>query len=262
MNPRPAASTQARSRHHLKLVQYEPPGAQPHVCAAIWCDGERVQLASPLREQSGEPDPGRYQREFPDVFASVGAFEEALAWLDAACFAAADPREVQKACERHPEWFLRCVRCDENTAAAPGLAGLVRATEKVTPLPASIMRVCLLEIVKQILKSEPYLSDARLETTFHDGNDIAVLSLVAGPALFVTMRRGITPTDAVRQGRLAHDRVSSYCKGWKRCLLVLPDIDIDQPMFMTPQVVVTNMDPVNIRAALVRMSNRTPHHAR
>ncbi len=256
MHAMPAASKRARSRHHLKLVQYEPPGAQPHVCAAIWCDGERVQLVSPLREQSGEPDPGRYQREFPDVFASVGAFEEALAWLDAACFAAGDPRDVQKACDRHPEWFLRCVRCDESIAAARGLAGLIRATEKTTPVPDSIMRVCLLEIIKRILKGDLYLSDTQIETTFHDGNDVAVLRFVLGRALFVAMRRGITPTDAVRQGLLAHDRVNAYFKGWKRCLLVLPDIEIDQPMFLTPQVVITNMDPGNIRAALARMANR------
>ena len=75
-------------------------------------------------------------------------------------------------------------------------------------------------------------------------------------ALFVTMRRGIAPTDAVRQGLLAHDRVNACFKGWKRCLLVLPDIEIDQPMFMTPKVVVTNIDPVQIRAALARMANR------
>ena len=256
MKSLPAASTRTRSRHHLKLVQYEPPGAQPSVCAAIWCDGERVQLASPLRMQSEASDPGRYLREFPDAVASAGAFEETLAWLDAACYAAGDPRDVQAACERHPEWFLRCVRCDQSNAAALGLSGLIRATEKGTPLPMSMMRVCLLEIIKRILKNDRHLSDTQIETTFHDGNDVAVLKFVLGRALFITMRRGIAPTDAVRQGLLAHDHINTYFKGWKRCLLVLPDIDIDQPMFMTPQVAVTNMDPVNVRAALVRMSNR------
>jgi hypothetical protein len=251
-----AASTWARSHHQLMLVQYEPPGTLPHVCAAIWREGEHVQLASPLREQVDAPDPGRYRREFPDAFASVGAFEQTLVWLDAACYAAGDPGEVDEACAHHPEWFLRCVRCDESTVAAPGLAGLIRATEKVSPLPPAIMRVCLLEIIKQVLHNNACLSETRIETTFHDGDDVALLKFRLGRALLVTMRRGIAPTDAVGQGLLTHDRVNACCKVRKRCLLVLPDIDIDHPMVITSQVVVSNLDPVNVRAALLHLSDR------
>jgi hypothetical protein len=98
---------------HLKLVQYLPAGEDPVVCAAIWREGDHVHLASPLLPTSrGVRDPQAYMRQFPHRIASIDAFAETMTWLDAACFAAADPREVESACEAHPEWQLRCVRYD------------------------------------------------------------------------------------------------------------------------------------------------------
>ena len=253
--PKPAAPTRLHPSHHLKLVQYLPPGGEPHACAAIWREGDHVHLASPLlRTRHGVLDPQPYVRQFPDALASIDAFEETMTWLDAACYAASDPREVQTACEQHPEWLLRCVRYDGSDATLLGLAGLIRAAEKVGPLPEPIMRDCLLEIVKQILKNDPELVDAQIETTFHEGDDVAKLELGLDRAVLVTLRRNITSTDVVRQGLLAQYRMTDQHKGWAQCLLVLPDLKIDQPMFVTSRVVITNMDPDNVRAALVHLA--------
>ncbi len=119
---------------HLKLVLYLPAADDPVVCAAIWREGDHVHLASPLLpDRSGVFDPQVYVRQFPHGIASVDAFEETMSWLDAACFAAADPREVESACEAHPEWQLRCVRYDGSDASLSGLNGLIRAARKASP---------------------------------------------------------------------------------------------------------------------------------
>jgi hypothetical protein len=69
-----AASTRATADNRLKLVQYLPRGGQPHVCAAIWCEGGRVHLVSPLlRTRRGVRDPQSYARQFPDGLASIDA---------------------------------------------------------------------------------------------------------------------------------------------------------------------------------------------
>ena len=41
-----------------------------------------------------------------------------------------------------------------------------------------------------------------------------------------------------------------------QCLLVLPNLQINQPTFLTPRVAITNMNTDHIRAALVRMASR------
>ncbi|WP_268977830.1 hypothetical protein [Variovorax paradoxus] len=41
-----------------------------------------------------------------------------------------------------------------------------------------------------------------------------------------------------------------------QCLLVMPDLELDAPMFLTPRVVITNMDVAHIRASLARMARR------
>jgi hypothetical protein len=242
---------------HLKLVQYLPPGGEPHVCAALWREGNHVHLASPLlRTRHGVRDPQAYVRQFPDALASIETFEETMTWLDAACYAASDPREVEMACEQHPEWRLHCIRYDGSDATLVGLGGLIRAAEKAGPLPEPIMRDCLLEIIRQILKNDPELVGDQIETTFHEGDDVAKLELGLDRAALVTLLRNIASTDVVRQGLLAHHRMTDQHKGWAQCLLVLPDLEIDLPMFFTSRVVITNMDPDNVRAALVCMAKR------
>jgi hypothetical protein len=247
----------SHSSHHLKLVEYLPPGGEPHTCAAIWRKGDYVHLASPLlRMRHGVRDPQAYARQFPDALASLDTFEETMTWLDAACYAATDPREVEAACQQHPEWQLRCIQYDCSDAALLELGALIRAAESGSRLPVPILRDCLLEIIKQIFKSDPELVDAQIDTTFHQGDDVAKLELGLDCAVLVTLLTNIASTDLVRQGLLAHHRMTERQHGWEQCLLVLPDLEIDQPMFVTPRVAMTGMEPSQIRASLVRMAKR------
>ncbi len=243
--------------HHLKLVQYLPSGGEPHVCAAIWRAGDHVHLASPLlRRRKGVRDPRSYVRQFPDGLASIDAFEDTMTWLDAACYAAADPREVVAACQQHPEWQLRCIRYDGGDATLLGLAGLIRAVESGTPLPEPMLRDCLLEIIKQILKNAPELAGAQIDSPRQEGEVVATLDLGSDRWVQVTVLRNIASTDVVRQGLLAHHQMAQKQTGPAQCLLVVPDLDIDRPMFMTSRVTITDMDPDHLRDSLTRMAKR------
>lgn len=251
----PATPRRPAGGRHLKLVQYLPAGDEPVVCAAIWREGDHVHLASPLLPtRHGVRDPQAYVRQFPHGMASIDAFEDTMTWLDAACYAAADPREVESACEEHPEWQLRCVRYDGSDATLSGLTGLIHAAEKVGPLPAPVLRDCLLELIKQILKNDPELVSAQIEATFHDGDDLATLEIGTDRAVLVTLLASVVSTDAIRQALLAHQRMTEQYKSRVQCLLVAPDLQIDRPMFMTARVAITDMDADHLRAALVRLA--------
>jgi hypothetical protein len=254
---KPTAACRSQLNHNLMLVQFLPPGGKPQVCAALWRESDYVHLASPLmRARSGVRDPTSYARQFPDALTSIDDFEEAMTWLDAACYAAADPREVDTACQQHPEWRLRCVRYGGSDDNLLGLAGLIRATETTASFPETIMRDCLLEIIRQILKNDPDLAVGQIESTSQKGDDIATLDLGLDRAVVVTLLRNIASTDVVRQGVLAHHRMTAPNNARTQCLLVLPNLEINQPTFLTPRVVITNMDSDHVRAALAHMVKR------
>lgn len=250
-----AVSTQAAAGHRLKLVQYLPRGGKPHVCAAIWRESGHVHLVSPLlRTRHGVRDPQSYARQFPDSLASIDAFEDSMSWLDAACYAASDPREVDAACRQHPEWQLRCIRYDGGDAALLGLSGLLRAAEKAGQLPAPIMRGCLIELVKQILKSEGDLAGGQIEATFYAGEDVAKLELGIHRTVLVTMLNNVASTDVVRLGLQAHRRMTEQYHSSVQCLLVATGFQIDAPMVLSARVVLSDMDPEHVRAALVGLA--------
>ena len=128
LRSRPPVPTQGMPKRHLKVVQYLPPDGEPTACAAIWSEGGYVHLASPLaRTRRGVPDAPRHPRTFPEAVASIDAFEETMTWLDAACYAATNPRQVEAACRQHPEWRLQCVRYDGGDATLLGMGALLRA---------------------------------------------------------------------------------------------------------------------------------------
>ena len=246
---------QGPSGHHLELIEYLPSGGEPHVCAAIWREGDHVQLASPLlRTQRGVRDPRSYVRQFPGSLASIDAFADTMTWLEAACFAATDPREIETACRQHPEWQLRCVRYDGGDTSLLGLAGLIRAAERSGPLPEMIVRDCLLDLIEQILRIDPVLAGVQIDETFRDGDDVASLDLGSSQRLLVTVLRNVAATDLVRAGLLAHRRMMDGWSGAMQCLLVLPDLEIEQPRFLTSRIAITSMDPDRIRAALAHMA--------
>ena len=239
------------------LVQFLPPGGNPQVCAAIWREGDFVRLASPLmRTRHGVKDLRAFARQFPDALASIDAFEEAMTCLDAACYAAVDPHDVDTACQLYPEWRLQCVRYDVSDSSLLGLASLIRAAGTTGSFPRLITRDCLLEIVRQILKNAPELAAVQIESTPQEGNDVATLDLGLDRAAVVTLLTNIASTDVVWQGVLAHHRLTETSSAHAQCLLVFPNLQISQPTFLTPRVAIANMDTEHIRASLLHMAKR------
>ena len=250
-----AASTLAAAGDRLKLVQYLPRGGEPHVCAAIWREGARVHLVSPLlRTLRGVCDPQSRARRFPDGPASIDAFEDSMSWLDAACYAASDPHEVDAACEQHPEWQLRCVRYDGGDASLLALSGLLRAAENTGPLPAPVMRRCLIELVRQILKSEDKLAGWQIEATFDEGEDVAKLQFGTHWTVIVTLLNNVAATDVVGVGFQAHRRLAAQYPGGVQCVLVATGLQIDAPIVLSARAVLTDVGPERIRAGLLRLA--------
>lgn len=254
-HPTPAPRRHQDLSHHLKLVKYRPPGGSAQVCAAIWSEGGHVHLSSPLlRSRHGVLDPQPYARQFPEAFASIDAFEETMSWFDAACFAATDPREVERSCEQHPEWRLRCERYDGGNQVLLALGRLIRAAEAADPLPEPLLRDCALEMIRRVLKAEPQLAGAQLESTLHDGDEVAVLELGVESRILVLLVRNVPSTDIVRQGLLAHRRMAGQAHRCSRCLLVSADLPIAKPMFLSPRVAIVSLDPDQLRTALLHMA--------
>jgi len=67
-------------------------------------------------------------------------------------------RPSSAACQQHPEWQLRWFRYDGGDPSLLGLSGLLRAAGNAGPLPALLMRRCLIALVRQILKNEDKLA--------------------------------------------------------------------------------------------------------
>jgi hypothetical protein len=118
------------------------------------------------------------------------------------------------------------------------------------------MRNDLLSLVRQVLESEPELAMEQTAPAFQEGNDVAILNVGVDRAVVVTLLADIAPTDVVRQGVLAHQRMTALGTSRFQCLLVLPDLELSAPAILTPRVVITNMNLDHIRASLVQMVKR------
>lgn len=106
------------SESHLKLIEFVEPGAeQPSVCAALWRHGSAVHLFAPaLRDGQ-----------------SASLLSSVLGWLDAACFAASDPKQVTLTCAANPEWRLRCLPFDGSDDSLRALGELIRDCRRTRP---------------------------------------------------------------------------------------------------------------------------------
>lgn len=251
---KPLNTTAPARTRHMKMVQYLPPNGAPSACAAIWGQDGYVHLTSPLAHtHGGVVDPWPYVRMFPEVVASIDAFEETMTWLDAACYAATDPRQVEAACRENPEWRLQCVRYDGSDTTLLGLGRLIRAAVGLKSIPQAVMREHLLGLIQQILKSEPGLSGAHISSTVTDGNAVATLDLGFDNTVRVSLRTDILSAEQLSDINAEQYRTSEVKQDGVHNLLVLAQLEMAHPVVMASQLVVTDLNPANVRAALVRM---------
>lgn len=243
---------------HLHLIHYRPHGCRAHACAVIWEERARVHLASPLlREREGVLDPQPLARQFSDSLPCLDQFEDVMGWLDAACYAASRCEQVARACAEHPEWDLRCEPFDGADDAVLALRGLMRAASEHTPPPPALVRECVRLALHRLLRSERKLGGAQFEPLHDEDDDLGIVETAYGLRLLVSVRHHVRPTQAMALGVLARYRMTAAARGESpadRCLLILPDLDLQQPIWMTPRAAVANLYPVVMRDALVRLA--------
>jgi hypothetical protein len=239
------------ARRALKLVKFRAPGSSTgHVCAVIWCEGQRVHLASPLvHASSGAIDPLPFIRQFPDAFEMGPLFERAMEWLDSICYAAANTKEVQSACEAQPEWGLSCERYDGGDALL-GLGGLTRHPEPLELLPQATMRYGLAEILQRILRADPLFEGAQLGLDPDAEVFCAEVVLERPRTVCVTLCAQVQPRDAVWHGVLEHSRLVRGDDPELSALLILPRLQVGRAMRLTPRVVLAGLALEQVRHGL------------
>lgn len=107
-HPRRRASTR------LKLVEVVLPAtSEGECCGVVWEHGAQVRLFSPVLRGSCSP--------------TCPGLDDALGWLDAACYAASLTSDVGRACAANPQWHLRCIPFDASDHALQAIARMLHA---------------------------------------------------------------------------------------------------------------------------------------
>ncbi len=238
----------------LSLIYYRPSGVDiRHTCAAIWTEHAQVRLVSPfLRKRAGILDPQPFIKKFPCASANVDAFERAMEWLDSVCYAAKESHQVFLACEAEPQWGLQCVRYDASDLTL-GMGGLSKPLVSDKTLRREVARQCLLETVKRIIMEASELVGAQLDIIEPDKTtrDVANLCLPNGVTTRVSLLKKISSTDVIRRGILAMDRMAAPDATWQRALLVMPGLEIEQPLRIFKSVTICSLDLAMLRMALI-----------
>ena len=167
-------------------------------------------------------------------------FERAMEWLDSICYAAANTKEVQSACEAQPEWGLSCERYDGGDALL-GLGGLTRHPEPLELLPQATMRYGLAEILQRILRADPLFEGAQLGLDPDAEVFCAEVVLERPRTVCVTLCAQVQPRDAVWHGVLEHSRLVRGDDPELSALLILPRLQVGRAMRLTPRVVLAGL---------------------
>ena len=236
-----------------KLIQYLADENGERICALAWLEGSRVRLASPaFRAEFASVDPTIYLRILPNAVDRLVAFRTSMGWLDMIAPAAASLDELQRTCEQFPEHRLRCVDYDETDQRLLQLVCLIDSSGLAASMPNVVVRQALLLMLGVIVDELDLYIKTRLRPTPHCGNDLALLELKPDRIVMVTF--GATGDDVLRQGLTAHARIPREPSSWTRSLLVMPDLDIHQPIFVTTRVTVANLSREAITAALLHLA--------
>ena len=237
----------------LSLIYYQPSGAQTgRTCAAIWEESKQVRLVSPfLRKRQGVLDTQPFIKKFPCAGGAVEPFERAMEWLDSVCYAAKCSAEVLSTCSDAPEWGLRCVPYDTSDRTL-GMGGLSKPLVSDSALLTEVARQCLLQSVERLLKEDSSFSGTEIEILDPDNpkGDVATVHFSNGNALRVCLLKNVSSTDVIRRGILAMDRMAKPEATWQHAILVIPGLEIKQPMYLTKNVTICSLEFSLIHAAL------------
>jgi hypothetical protein len=193
-----------------------------------------------------------FPRILPNAADRLVAFRTSMEWLAMVAPAAASLDDLQRTFERFPEHRLRCIDYDEADPRLLELACLIDSWPLAGPMPELVLRHALLLMLGVTVDELAPRIKTRLRPTPHCGNDLALLELEPDRIVMVTL--SATRDDVLRQGLTAHERIPREPSSWTRTLLVMPDLDICQPIFVTTRVTVANLSREVITAALLHVA--------
>ena len=227
----------------MKLIWYEPAGpAKAQAIGAVWRGERRLHWASPLQRRfNGIFDPLPFMLRFPNAQTELAHFEMAMQWLDAVCFGADDPVDVQGACSSEPDWRFRCVRYEGDRRGAD-LAALLGDASDAPPANAGQLRGAVLEALGHLARKHPDLSEMPVEPVHDCSMEVARLHVTEGRRVRVLVRPRGGRTEAIALGLSADDQLRARGSQGDRALIVLPQLRSPKPLRLSRRIAVVGLE--------------------
>jgi hypothetical protein len=237
------------------LIWYEPStSGATRAIGAVWRGERRLHWASPLqRHFEGIFDPLPFMLRFPDAQTELSHFEAAIEWLDAVCFGASDPVEVQRACANEPGWRMRCL-CYEGPRRGADLTSLLACPSDLSEGSADVVRSAVLESIEHLARAHPRLRGMPLEPVHSTSMEVARLHVTEGRRVRVIVDPQATRSESAGLARLADDHLRSQHSHGDHALLVLPHHRARKVLQLTPRVAVVGLQFDTMALALLHLA--------
>lgn len=180
-------------------------------------------------------------RQFGDDLFELEEFERTMQWFEAECFVTTDPCEVQRACEAHPEWHLRCVPYGSSDASLARAAEMLHAAGGLDPLPPTVLRACVLETLCRVVASLSSLDGAYVDPMPLHSGDLACIVLESD-----SVRVLLAPPGLRDASHLANEPDPA---GNTFTLIITPDCQKLELQF-DRHLALSGVDPAQIKLAL------------
>lgn len=237
------------------LIWYEPsmPGAMRAI-GAVWRGERRLHWASPLqRHFEGIFDPLPFMLRFPDAQPELSHFEAAIEWLDAVCFGASDPAEIQRACASEPSWRLHCLRY-EGPRRGADLTSVLGPPASLFGRFAEPVRAAVLEAIEHLARAHPRLRGMPLESVHGASMEVARLHVTEGRRVRVIVHPQATRSECTDLALVADDHLRNQHRQGDRALLVLPRYRPRKLLQLTPRAAVVGLQFDMVARALLQLA--------
>ncbi|HEU5294749.1 MAG TPA: hypothetical protein VFU71_08160 [Burkholderiaceae bacterium] len=229
------------------------PGAMRAI-GAVWRGERRLHWASPLqRHFEGIFDPLPFMLRFPDAQPELSHFEAAIEWLDAVCFGASDPAEIQRACASEPSWRLHCLRY-EGPRRGADLTSVLGPPASLFGRFAEPVRAAVLEAIEHLARAHPRLRGMPLESVHGASMEVARLHVTEGRRVRVIVHPQATRSECTDLALVADDHLRNQHRQGDRALLVLPRYRPRKLLQLTPRAAVVGLQFDMVARALLQLA--------
>ena len=266
-NPRPATpperswlshgsqlpgSSVSRLKH---LIWYQPSGSdQSSAIGAVWSDDTHLHWATPLqRRLGGIFNPLPFMLRFPAAQYDWAHFRAALDWFDSTCYVATDSEHVRAACEREPEWGLRCFPYAGSHQGAD-LAALLCPAPDWDEVSVDAIHVAVLASVAKLVRQHRALQGMCLQPV-HDGTvEVGRLEVAGGYRVRLLVHSNANRASTTTLAQWANEFLHENGVPGDRLLLVLPHLSLAEPLYPAQNVAIVDLDFGVLARALVALS--------